>query len=177
MAIGTLVLRVVVGGLFMGHGLQKLFGWFGGHGIEGTTGMVERLRYRPSRPFAVLAGLTETLAGLCFALGFLTPLAAAGIIGMMASAIVAVHLRNGLWNTNGGIELPLTYATVAAAVVAIGPGTFSLDRALDLDLSGVGYAVGAIGLGCVVAFIGLATRSPLLAAEQRSQADTGRHAA
>jgi putative oxidoreductase len=177
MAIGSLVLRVVVGGLFMGHGLQKLFGWFGGHGIEGTTGMVERLRYRPSRPFAVLVGLTETLAGLGLALGFLTPLAAAGIIGVMVSAIVTVHLRNGLWNTNGGIELPLTYATVAAAVVAIGPGKFSLDRALDLHLSGLGYAVGAVALGCVVAIIGLATRSRESAPAAGPATDTGRHAA
>jgi putative oxidoreductase len=177
MAIGSLVLRVVVGGLFMGHGLQKLFGWFGGHGIDGTTGMVEHLRYRPSRPFAVLAGLTETLAGLGFALGFLTPLAAAGIIGVMVSAIVTVHWRNGLWNTNGGIELPLTYATVAAAVVAIGPGKLSLDRALDLHLSGLGYALGAVALGCVVAIVGLATRSPEPAAQARPESDTGRHAA
>src|SRR6266566_5934214 len=103
MTVGLMILRVVVGALFAGHGAQKLCGWFGGHGINGTAGFMESLRYRNGHVAAVLAGLTEAVSGLMLMLGFLTPFAAAGIVGVMLNAIAAVHLRNGLWNTSGGV--------------------------------------------------------------------------
>src|SRR5438045_1260896 len=81
------------------HGSQKLFGWFGGHGLEGTGGFLHSLGYRPGKPFAALGGATELVGGLCLALGLLTPLAAIAIIAMMFSAAMSVHIGNGLWIT------------------------------------------------------------------------------
>jgi putative oxidoreductase len=160
MTVGLLILRAVVGALFVGHGAQKLFGWFGGHGIEGAAGFMQSLRFRKGRAAAVLAGATETVSGLMLILGFLTPLAAAGIIGVMVSASATVHFRNGLWNANGGFELPLVYAAVAAALAFTGPGAFSLDRLFGFDLAGVAYGIGAIVLGIGAALVGLALRRP-----------------
>jgi putative oxidoreductase len=89
----------------------------------------------------------------------MTPLGAAAIIGVMISASVAVHLKKGLWNTNGGYELPLVYATAAASVVFTGPGRYSLDRAIGWDLAGVGWGMSAIALGLAAASIPLSWRS------------------
>lgn len=128
-----LLLRVVLGLLFVGHGLQKLFGWFGGGGLEGTAGFFENLNVHPPYAWAVIAALGETLGGVGLVFGFLTPLAAAAIIGVMLMAIVKVHWQNGLWNTDGGFEYNLVNLTVAAAVGLAGPGAFALDTALNLD--------------------------------------------
>lgn len=124
MTIGLLILRVSVGALFVGHGTQKLFGWFGGHGIEGTAGFMRSLGYRSGRAAAVLAGLAETFGGLFLAMGLLTPLAAAAIIGVMFNASVRVHRMHGVWNSSGGFELPLVYAAGALALACTGPGAF-----------------------------------------------------
>jgi putative oxidoreductase len=164
-AIGLLILRVVVGGLFMGHGAQKLFGWFGGHGIRGTAGFMRSLRFRNGTVAAVAAGLAEFVGGLLLACGFLTPLAAAAIIGVMLTAVVAVHLPKGLWNTNGGAELPLAYAAAAAALAFTGPGTFSLDQVVGLDLAGIRYGVAAVVLALVAGLAALSlgrVRAPAL---------------
>ncbi len=158
MTVGLLILRVVIGALFAGHGTQKLFGWFGGHGIDGTARLMDSLRYRSGRAAAVLAGLTEALSGLLLILGLLTPLAAAGVIGVMLSAIAAVHLRNGLWNISGGIELPLMYAAAAAAIGFTGPGRFSVDRLLGVHMAGTAGGAGAIVAGLIAALIALALR-------------------
>ena len=160
MTTGLLILRVVVGALFVGHGTQKLIGWFGGHGIDRTAGFLESLRYMNSRMAAVVAGLTETVSGLLLALGFLTPLAVAGIIGVMLNAVVSAHLPKGLWNANGGFELPLVYSVVAAAIGFTGPGTVSLDHLLGLEWAGGAYGVGAIVLGLVAGLTALANRRP-----------------
>lgn len=117
MDVGLLLLRLVVGGLFIGHGSQKLFGSFGGHGLEGTGSFMGKLGYRPGRPMAALAGFAELASGALLLLGFFTPFAAAGIIGVMFNAIISVHWRNGVWNQDGGIEYPLVLCTVAAAVL------------------------------------------------------------
>src|SRR5919199_1474509 len=132
MAYGLLLLRVVAGGTIFAHGVQKLFGWFGGHGVRGTAGFFEKLGYRPALPLAVAAGLGES-AGLFFAAGLLTPLAALGMTIVMLNAIVVVHWSKGFFNTNGGFEFPLQLATIALALAAIGPGRFSVDRAVGWD--------------------------------------------
>src|SRR5436190_19282313 len=121
MNFGLFILRVVVGGLFIGHGTQKLFGWFGGHGPEGVGRFLDSLGYQPGRRMAVLTGLAEAGGGALFAIGLLTPLGAAAIIGVMVNAIVAVHMKNGVWNDNGGVELPTVYSTAATAVAFVGP--------------------------------------------------------
>src|SRR4051812_28301231 len=105
MAYGLLLLRVVVGGTMFSHGAQKLFGWFGGHGLRGTAGFFGSLGWRMPLLMAFLAGLAEA-SGLAFALGIVTPLAALGIAIVMLNAIIVVHWRNGFFNGNGGIEFP-----------------------------------------------------------------------
>ena len=143
MAYGLLLLRVVVGGTIFAHGAQKLFGWFGGHGVRGTAGFFENLGFRPPVLLALLAGLGEA-SGALFALGFVTPLAALGMTIVMLNAIAVVHWSKGFFNGNGGIEFPLLIATVAVAVAATGPGRFSVDRAIGWDdnISGVWWGVG-----------------------------------
>src|SRR5829696_2994834 len=94
MDIGRLAARVVIGGLFVGHGTQKLFGWFGGPGLEGTEQMMGALEMRPTRANALAAGISETAGGAMVALGAATPAAAASLIGTMATAIYTVHKPN-----------------------------------------------------------------------------------
>lgn len=127
-----LILRLVIGLLFMGHGLQKLFGWFGGHGLEGTTGFFESLDVYPANVWAIVAGLSETLGGLGLVLGLLTPIAAAAIIGVMLMAIIKVHWQNGLWITNNGMEYTLVNIAIAAVLGLAGPGAYGLDTTLNL---------------------------------------------
>ena len=126
-----LILRLVIGLLFMGHGLQKLFGWFGGHGLEGTSGFFESLNVHPAKAWAVIAGLSEALGGLGLFLGFLTPIAAAAIIGVMLMAIIKVHWQNGLWVTNNGMEYTLVNIAIAAVLGLARPGAYALDTMLN----------------------------------------------
>jgi len=160
-----LVLRVVVGLLFVGHGTQKLFGWFGGHGPEGTGGFLASLGYHPGKRHAVLAGMTEAGAGLLFALGLLTPLAAAALVGVMVNAIGSAHWRNGLWVTDGGYEYPLVLAVLAAGVALSGPGAYSVDHLVQRGTAawhpwGFGWGLGAIAVGLGTGLVLLATRRP-----------------
>jgi putative oxidoreductase len=101
MSYGLLLLRLVIGGTMFSHGAQKLFGWFGGHGLRGTAGFFESLGWRLPLVMAFLAGLAET-SGLAFAAGLLTPLAALGIAVVMLNAILVVHWRNGFFNGDAG---------------------------------------------------------------------------
>ena len=158
MAYGLLLLRVVAGGTIFAHGAQKLFGWFGGHGVRGTAGFFENLGYRPAVLLAVLAGLGEA-SGVLFAFGFLTPLAALGMTIVMLNAIAVVHWSKGFFNGNGGLEFPLLLATVAVAVTATGPGRFSIDRALGWDdnISGLWWSVGVAAVAVGVSLVTVAT--------------------
>ena len=158
MDLGLLILRLVFGALFIGHGTQKLFGWFGGHGPSGTGGFLRSLGFQPGRPFAVVNGLAEAGGGLLLVLGLLTPVAAAAIIGVMVTATIAVHLPNGIWNQNGGVEFTVTNIAIAQALAFVGPGAYSLDAALGLDLSGTWFGLAALVLGGVAALLTLAVR-------------------
>jgi putative oxidoreductase len=164
MSLGLLVLRVVVGALFVGHGTQKLFGWFGGHGLDGTGAWMGSLGFRRGRFWAAVAGLAESLGGLLLALGFLTPLAAAAIVGVMTTAVLAVHLRNGVWNSDGGYELPLVYATAATAIAFTGPGAYSLDRVIGLAIDPVTSGIVALVLGLLAGTLVNALRAEPVAA-------------
>jgi putative oxidoreductase len=128
--IGLLIIRLVIGVLFVGHGAQKLFGWFGGYGIKGTGGWFESIGIKPGVTMALLAGLAELLGGLLFALGLLTPLAGIMIAGTMVMAIAKVHAPNGLWSTANGYEYNLTLLAVSIGVALIGPGQYALDTLL-----------------------------------------------
>ena len=159
MDAGMLFLRFVIGGLMIGHGTQKLFGWFGGHGLRGTTGWLESMGYRPAKPLAVLTGAAEAGGGFLLATGFLTPLGAAAIAGVLFTAIVSVHWSKGLWNTNGGSELPLALATAALATAFVGSGRFSIDSALGFHVAGTAWGLGALGLALAAAAATLVSRA------------------
>ncbi|WP_394139403.1 DoxX family protein [Cytobacillus oceanisediminis] len=128
--LGLLLIRLVIGILFIGHGAQKLFGWFGGYGLKGTGGWFDSIGMKPGVTMALLAGLAELIGGILFALGLLTPLAGIMIAGTMVMAIVKVHFSNGLWATSNGYEYNLTLLAVAMGVVLTGPGLYSLDAFL-----------------------------------------------
>jgi putative oxidoreductase len=158
MNVGLLIIRIAVGVLLVGHGTQKLFGWFGGHGIAGTGQFFESLGYRPGPPMALLAGAGEAAGGL-LALGLLTPLASAAVVGVLFNAIMAVHRGKGPWAMEGGWELPFTYAAVAAAIAFTGPGRFSLDAAIGWHIWGDAWGVGATVVGVAAGMITLALRT------------------
>ncbi len=154
-----LILRIVVGVLFLGHGTQKLFGWFGGHGLEGTAGFFSSLRFRPPKLAAFAAGGSEALGGLLFVFGLLTPLAAAMIVGVMLNAIFAVHWQHGPWVTEGGFEYPLVMAAAAVAIVGAGPGMYAIDHFLGYDVWGGAWAAVTAAVGIVAALVVLGTRA------------------
>ncbi|MGO4257309.1 DoxX family protein [Marmoricola sp. RAF53] len=147
MNIGRLAARVLIGGLFVGHGTQKLFGWFGGGGIEGTAGMMEQLDMNPPRRNAVLAGVTETGGGALLALGLATPLPSAALIGTMVTAIRKVHAHRGPWVTEGGYEYNLVLIAALLALAQEQPDDVSVDALLGIRLSGIGWPVAALLLG------------------------------
>lgn len=130
---GLLLARLTLGLLMIGHGAQKLFGWFGGHGIAGTAGYFEALGFRPGRLFVLTAAFSEVASGLLIALGLLGPVGPALLLSVMIVAAVSVHWKNGVFATANGIEVPLLYATGAVALAFAGPGPFSLDAALGID--------------------------------------------
>lgn len=126
-SVALLLLRVVIGVAFVGHGAQKLFGWFGGYGPKGTGGYMESIGMKPGVAMAVLAGLMELVGGILFVAGLFTPVAAVLIIATMLGAIIKVHAPNGFWSTSNGVEFPLTVLVIALAVALAGPGSISLD--------------------------------------------------
>jgi putative oxidoreductase len=147
MKLGRLLLRVTVGGLFVGHGTQKLFGWFGGHGLDATANMFDSIGMRPGNRNAIAAGAAEAGGGAALAAGFATPLAAATLTSVMLTAINRVHLKNGPWVTNGGYEYNAVLIAAVLALAEVGPGELSLDHALGQERSGPGWAVLALALG------------------------------
>jgi putative oxidoreductase len=153
MDIALLGLRLVVGLTFAAHAVPKFFSVWGGGGIQGTAETFNQIGLRPGRLNAWLAGVAELGGGLLIALGLATPFAAAALIAAMTAAVLTVHLRNGFFNTNGGYEYNLVLAVAAFALAGTGPGDWSLDHALDIDIAGTGWALGALGAG-VLAGIG-----------------------
>jgi putative oxidoreductase len=124
--LGLLIIRLVIGISFIGHGAQKLFGWFGGHGLKGTGEWLESIGIKPGVPMAVLAGLSELVGGLLFAGGWALPVGSALIVGAMLVAIFKVHGQNGYWADKGGIEFPFVLIAVAVGIALIGPGAYSI---------------------------------------------------
>jgi putative oxidoreductase len=159
MAYGILLLRVVVGATLFGHGTQKLFGWFGGHGPSGTAGFFGSLGFRRPLTMALMAGVSEA-AGVLLALGFLTPLAALAIATTMVVAVGSVHRANGFWMTSGGYEYNLVLWTVAVAIAMTGPGRFSIDSALGWadNVSGLWWGVGVAAASVLAGAVVLAMR-------------------
>jgi putative oxidoreductase len=162
---GLLVARLVLGLLMVGHGAQKLFGWFGGYGLAGTGGFFESLGFRPGRAFAAAASLAEVAGGLLVALGFLGPVGPALIISVMIVAAISVHWEHGVFAAANGIEVPLLYASGALALALTGYDAYSLDALLGLQsLWTPALAWAAIGLGVVGGIVNLLARRPPAAA-------------
>ncbi len=129
-----LILRLTLGSLMAGHGAQKLFGWFGGGGLQGTEGWLESMGLKPGRPWAILAGASEFGGGVLTLLGLLNPLGPLGVAGAMGMATAKVHWGKPIWVTSGGAEMPVTNIGAALALGLAGPGSYSLDRLLGLRL-------------------------------------------
>jgi putative oxidoreductase len=154
MAYGLLLLRVVAGLTMAAHGTQKLFGWFGGGGPKGTAASFDKIGFRFPAVMALLAGLSEC-AGVLFALGLLTPLAALAIATVMLNAIESVHWKNGFFNGKGGYEFNLQLLATAIAIAATGPGRLSVDHALGWDdnISGVSWGIGVLAAAVAVSLV------------------------
>jgi putative oxidoreductase len=144
MDLGRTMLRGVAGPLMIGHGTQKLFGWFGGHGLEGTGGFFENLGLRPGKRHATLAGSAETLGGALVTLGAVTPFASTMVSAVMITAIRKVHIDKGPWVTDGGWEYNAVMIAAMATLAETGPGRPSVDDALLPRFRGSGWAIASL---------------------------------
>jgi len=168
-ALGLLILRLVIGLTLAAHGAQKLFGWWGGPGMDGWVGAMNRMRIRPAVPWAWMSALAELLGGIGLAVGLLTPLPGLAIAGSMLVAIALVHWPKGFFTTKGGYEFNLAILAAIAAISLTGPGAYSLDDALGIHLPEpatliVGTVLVLVGVG-----VALGTRAPMPAAETKPQ--------
>ena len=160
MNIGLLLLRLAVGLTLAAHGSQKLFGWFGGPGLNGTGQLFAMLGFHPGRRHALLAGLAETVGGLLLALGLITPLGSAAVISVMLVAIYSVHMQKGFFAQNGGYEYNLVLAVAALTLAFTGSGSLSLDSLLNQGDAGAFSGLAALVVGILGAVIELAQRKP-----------------
>ncbi|HEU0116537.1 MAG TPA: DoxX family protein, partial [Thermomicrobiales bacterium] len=167
--LGLLVLRLAVGGLLAGHGAQKLFGAFGGGGMQGTATWLESMGLKPGDRWALLAGLSEFGGGMLTALGLFHPLGPIATEGAMSLAAFHVHAGKPIWNTQGGAELPVTNMSAALALALAGPGRFSLDEALGIR---VPREIAALAGLAVLAGFGYAQREMSMSAAQGEEGQT-----
>ena len=174
MTVGRLVLRVAVGGLMAGHGLQKLKGSFGGPGLAGTEQMMGAIGMHPAKHQARAAALAETVGGSLTALGLCSPLGPAMQTGVITIAVNKVHLKNGVWVNQGGYEYNAVLMAAAFALAADGPGRWSLDRLFGSDRSGLrwGLCELALGVGAAAANLELAKRMAPPAAVSPTSGDS-----
>jgi putative oxidoreductase len=180
--VGLLVLRAGLGGALFAHGAQKLFGWFGGGGLAGTAAMFDQIGFKPGKANAVAAGLGEAGGGALLALGLATPAAGAAVAGTMAVA-ASMHVPQGFFSNNGGLEYPAVLGVSAAALALTGPGELSLDALLDhranrswmraVALGSVVPAVMAVVLRRRKALAAAAPAATDTAAEPEATASTG----
>jgi putative oxidoreductase len=171
MDIGRLLLRVTVGSIFVEHGTQKLFGWFGGHGPDGTGQFFDSIGLRPGRRNAIAAGTSEAGGGLLLVLGLATPLAAASLASVMLTALRTAIWRDGIKTGEGGYEVLLLVSALALA--ESGPGPWSLDALLRSERRGVGWATAAFAAAAAgsTAAIALGKRQPAPTGDDRQTAE------
>jgi putative oxidoreductase len=131
----TLPVRVATGAIFVAHGAQKLFGWFGGYGLEGTGGWMASIGLEPGVLMAAMAGSAEFFGGLALIVGLLVRPAAAVLALTMVVAIVMVHIENGLFMANNGYEFGLALLAVSVTLVIRGAGSVSADQLISTKLS------------------------------------------
>ena len=159
MRLGSLIVRGVVGPLFVGHGTQKLFGWFGGYGLEGTGGAFEGMGLRPGKRHATAAGVAEAGGGALLTLGLATPIAASAVAGTMVTAIRTAHGGKPPWVTEGGWEYCAVIIAAMAALAEAGPGPLSVDAKKFPNFHGPGLALAALALAVAGSYAG--TSPPL----------------
>jgi putative oxidoreductase len=167
--VGLLLLRLGVGGTLFAHGSQKLFGWFGGHGIEGTAGAMEGMGFKPGTPSAIAAGLGEAGGGTLILLGLATPLAGSAAAGTMATA-ASVHTENGFFAMNGGYELPAVLGLSAASLAVSGAGRYSLDQLTRHRLAQPWLAVVGLATSLTASALVIRKRQQAQRAHQDDQA-------
>src|SRR4051812_7708084 len=163
MHLGRLLLRLAVGGTFVVHGTQKLFGWFGGYGPDATGQFFESIGLRPGKRHAIAAGATEAGSGLLLAAGLATPAAAAGATAVMITALRTVVWKEGIKPATGEWEVLL--AAAALALAETGPGNLSLDAALDFEHTGSAWTAAALLAGAAGSTFILANAEPASAPE------------
>ncbi|MEV0123561.1 DoxX family membrane protein [Streptomyces sp. NPDC050703] len=156
--LGLLLLRAGTGGVLAAHGAQKLFGWFGGHGLEGTGAFFESIGYAPGKRNALVAGLAEAGGGALLALGLATPAAGSAAAGAMAGA-AAVHAPSGFFSQGGGYEYPAFLGLASAALAVTGPGRYSVDHAVGHSLNRAWMVPAALAGTAVGVLVTLAARN------------------
>jgi putative oxidoreductase len=166
MGLFRTVARTTIGALFIGHGTQKLLGWFGGGGLEGTGAHFDQAGLRPGRRNALAAGTAEAGGGLLFALGAATPLAASALTGVMLTAIKTVHWPKGLWSSAGGYEYNLVLLAAVFGLTENGPGEWSIDGLLGRKRWGTLWALAALAAGAA------GSAAALAAAKQEEPAES-----
>src|SRR5712691_9398598 len=174
MSIALLILRLGVGLMLVGHGVQKLFGWFGGPGLARLMQGFEKQGFRPVWLWVSFVILGEVGGGLSVALGFLTPLGTAGIFGAMFMATFKNHWKNGFWLNKGGYEYSLMLLIVSIAIGLIGPGNYSLDNLFGLNLP-QGLLLGALAVAALLVDVtGILISRQSAAAPSRSDIQSSR---
>ncbi|QKW06173.1 DoxX family protein [Streptomyces sp. NA04227] len=168
--MGLLLLRLGAGGILAAHGSQKLFGWFGGGGIEGTSSFMESVGYSPGKASAVAAGVGELGSGALLALGLATPAAGGAAMGTMAGAS-AVLAPKGFWSQSGGYEYPLTLGLIGTTLAVMGPGRLSLDDALRHKLNRGWMVPAALGAAAAAASVVVCSRGAGRSADEGDDGD------
>ncbi|MFJ5223411.1 DoxX family protein [Streptomyces sp. NPDC088400] len=167
--LGLLVLRLGTGGVLVAHGTQKLFGWFGGGGIDATARGMEAMGFRPGRPSAIASGLAEAGGGALLALGLATPAAGAAAAGGMAAA-TSVHAPSGFFAQEGGFEHPGHLGWTAASIALMGAGRYSLDHVTCHRLDQPWMVPVAFAASAVAAAVIIQKRAKALAADREEEA-------
>ncbi len=167
-SLALLIIRVVVGLLMIGHGSQKMFGWFGGAGFVKTIGFLKAVGFKPAAFWALIGTLGELGGGVLFLLGLLTPLGAVAIFASMLMAVLKFHWKAGLWSQKGGYEYPLVLAFVALAAGIVGGGSYSLDALIGFSLPAMFYWI-LVALAIIVDLVGIViSRQPAPSSPQQT---------
>ena len=154
LALGLAAVRFCLGLATAAHGSQKLFGWFGGYGIAGTSGFFEQLGFQPGKAFAIAAGLSELVGGLLIVFGLFGAIGPMLVVSTMIVAILAVHAKNGFFGSGNGIEMPFLYAVAASAVAFASAGALSLDALFGITVTSRPEIVWALLVLAVVGALG-----------------------